>query len=237
MSVLPATIDLNADLGEGFPNDGRLLELVTSASIACGGHAGDRGTMMATLQRALMHGVAVGAHPGYADRATFGRREMKTTAQDVEKLVLEQVAELKRASRLLDHPIRFVKPHGALYNQAQRDDEVARGVIAAMKWLDLPLLGQPGSVLETLAAEAKIRFIAEGFPERRYQPDGRLVPRSQPDAVLHDPREIEAQVLRLASKGHATLCIHGDDPDAVAKAENVRGVLERHGIQPRFWGD
>ena len=123
-----------------------------------------------------------------------------------------------------------MKPHGALYNQAQRQAEVADGVIAAVTRLGLPVLGQPGSILEVKARERGVRYIAEGFPDRGYRPDGRLVPRSEPAAVLTDPAEVEAQVVRLVEQGLATLCIHGDDPRAVDIADRVRSILMSHGI-------
>jgi UPF0271 protein len=130
--------------------------------------------------------------------------------------------------------VRFLKPHGALYNQAQRHPDIARGVARAALELGMPLLGQPGSLMETLARQHGIRYIAEGFPDRRYRADGSLVPRTEPDAILHDPREMEAQILRLAAAGGvATLCIHGDDPRAVANAKLVRRVLTDHGITIR----
>ena len=134
--VQPRSIDLNADLGEGFPNDRALLDRVTSASICCGAHAGDAATIGETLRLAARAGVVVGAHPGFADRQGFGRRVQSATAGEVEHLILDQVADLKRLADLAGVPIRFVKPHGALYNQAQNDDEIARGVIAA----DVPAL-------------------------------------------------------------------------------------------------
>jgi UPF0271 protein len=237
MNPTNATIDINADLGEGCPNDAALLELVTSTSVSCGAHAGDEAAILATLAAAKARGVAVGAHPGYPDRENFGRREQVVSTADVERLIVGQFEDLARLADQLAVPLRFVKPHGALYNQAQREAEVARGVVAAVRRLGLPVLGQPGSVLERLAGESGACFIAEGFPDRRYDADGRLVPRSRPDAVLHDVDEIDAQVARLAGLGLATLCVHGDTPWAVTTAETVRAALERHAITPRFWGD
>jgi UPF0271 protein len=223
-------IDLNADLGEGFPNDEALLARVTSASIACGAHAGDRETILGTLRAAKRRGVTVGAHPGYADRAGFGRREQSLAAAEVERLIVEQVMHLDNLATEVGLPIRFVKPHGALYNQAQRQDEVAAGVVSAQSRLRLPLVGQPATVLQARARDQGVRYLTEGFPDRRYRTDGRLVPRSDPDAILHDPAEIEAQVVRLVDQDVMTLCIHGDDPRAVANADLVRKVLERHRI-------
>jgi UPF0271 protein len=232
--VQPRSIDLNADLGEGFPNDHALLQRVTSASICCGAHAGDASTISETLRLAAQAGVVVGAHPGFADRDGFGRRLHLATTGEVERLILDQVAALKNLADLAGVPIQFLKPHGALYNQAQNDDEIARGVIAAVRLLGLPLLGQPGSCLEALAREKSVRYLAEGFPDRRYFPNGSLVPRGRPGALIHDRDELEAQVVRLVSQGRvATLCIHGDEPEAVANADRIREVLARHRIEIR----
>jgi UPF0271 protein len=228
--VTQRSIDLNADLGEGFPNDAALLARVTSASLACGAHAGDPATTASTLAEAQRLGVAVGAHPGYADRAEFGRRALHLPAGEVTRLIVAQVEFLGALAAQSGVPIRFVKPHGALYNQAQSEEDVADEVVAALLRLGLPLLGQPGSVLEERARAAGVEYITEGFPDRRYGEDGRLVPRSQADAILHDPVEIEAQVVRLVEEGVMTLCIHGDDPRAVANAETVRAILARQGI-------
>ena len=235
----PTAIDLNADLGEGFPNDRALLALVTSASICCGAHAGDRHTIRKTLNEARERGVVVGAHPGYKDRDGFGRRDQSLTGAQVTDLICSQVAELTNFAREFDIDIAFLKPHGALYTQAQRDINVAAAVVRAVQILKLPLLGQPGSVLEAEAFDNRLPYIAEGFPDRRYQDDGSLVPRSQRDAVLKSAAEIEAQVLRLIGEGRvATLCIHGDDPNAVGNAELVREVLTRHGFAVRsFWNE
>jgi UPF0271 protein len=224
------SIDLNADLGEGCTNDAALLDRITSASVSCGAHAGDSQTILETLQAARQRPVIVGAHPGYPDPGTFGRRELWLTAAEVERLIVDQVAALARHAAEAGLSLRYVKPHGALYNQAQREDEAAAGVVAALVRLGLPLLGQPASLLESRAREQGVRYITEGFPDRRYRDDGRLVPRTEPDALLHDPNDIEAQVVRLVDQGVMTLCIHGDEPGAVANADTVRGVLERQGI-------
>jgi UPF0271 protein len=230
VTVTEQSMDLNADLGEGFPNDAALLARVTSASIACGAHAGDPATISRTLSEALSRGVAVGAHPGYADRAEFGRRELHLPPGTVTRLIVEQVEWLNSLAAPLGVPIRFVKPHGALYNQAQREEDVAGEVVTALLQFGLPLLGQPASLLEARARAAGVRYITEGFPDRRFREDGRLMPRSEPGAILHDPAEIEAQVVRLVAQGVMTLCIHGDDPRAVANAETVRAILARQGI-------
>jgi UPF0271 protein len=227
------TIDLNADLGEGFPWDEPILARVTSASVSCGAHAGDRETILLTLRAAKERGVVVGAHPGYPDRDGFGRREQAMPAADVAELVRSQVATLAARADDAGVALRFVKPHGALYNQAQREDAIASGIVTALETLGWPVLGQPGSRLEDLARRAGLRFIPEGFADRRYRPDGRLVPRSEPGAILDDPEEIEAQVLRLVDQGITTICIHGDDPRAVGLSDLVRSVLQRARITPR----
>ncbi len=223
----PATIDLNADLGEGCPHDAELLDgLVSSASVCCGAHAGGPDVIRATLARARDCGVVVGAHPGFPDRENFGRREQSISVEAVSSLILDQTARLIELADEQGLVVRFLKPHGALYNQAQRNEEIARGVISAAETLGLPLLGLPGSILHRLASARGVRYIPEGFPDRRYRDDGSLVSRSEPDAVLHDPSEMEAQLLALIASGRvATLCIHGDDPLAVDKARLVRRVL------------
>jgi UPF0271 protein len=225
---------LNADLGEGCPNDRALLERVSSASVCCGAHAGDPATIQETLRAARDLKTTIGAHPGFPDREEFGRRELTITTEEVEQLVLDQTAALLWLAEQEGVPIRFLKPHGALYNQAQRQPEVAQGVLAAASRLGLPLLGQPGTHLEAAAQGHGVLFIAEGFPDRRYLEDGSLAPRGQPGAVLHDPAEIETQVIRLVQAGQvATLCIHGDEPGAVANADHILLALRRHGIAIR----
>lgn len=228
----PATrsIDLNADLGEGFPNDRALLALVTSASLACGAHAGDRTAARDALGEIARRNVVLGAHPGFEDREHFGRRPTLVSATTAEALILRQFDWLKASADEAGVTIRYVKPHGALYNQAQSEVEIADGVLAAVARLRLPVLGQPGSVLEQRARLIGHPFIAEGFPDRRYRADGRLASRSEPGAVLEEPAAVEAQVLRLAHEGVTTLCIHGDDPRAVENARLVRAVLERESI-------
>ena len=205
------SIDLNADVGEGFPNDLALLALVSSANISCGAHAGDPHVIRETIEGAVTHAVCIGAHPGFADREGFGRREQNLTTSEVTELIRRQVEALMDLAAEVGGAVRYLKPHGALYNQAQRDPEIARGVIAAASEFRLPpLLGQPGSVVESLAKDHGITYIAEAFPDRRYRHDGIAAPRSEPGAMLHDERAIEEQVIRLAQEGNAaTLCIHG----------------------------
>jgi UPF0271 protein len=222
---------LNADLGEGFPNDRQLLELVTSASICCGAHAGSHEVIRQTLRDASAHGVVVGAHPGYRDRPGFGRVDQKLPQREVVDLVGFQLAELMNLAAEFNLDVAYIKPHGALYNQAQRQRAVAAPVARAAEVFRLPLFGQPGSVLESEARNRGLPFVPEGFPDRRYRDDGSLVPRSQLGAVLHSLKEIEAQVLHLVRAGRvSTLCVHGDDPRAVANAQLVREILQNHGI-------
>ncbi len=236
MSHSSRFIDINVDLGEGFPNDARLLDLVTSASVCCGAHAGSQETIRTTLELARARRVAVGAHPGYADRAHFGR-VVPEGPVDEKSLILEQIQTLQEIGETLGIPLRFLKPHGALYNLAQVDPRVAREAVEAARLTGLAILGQPGGQVEQMAREAGVRFVGEGFPDRRYEPDGRLVARTRPDAILTDPEEFDAQVERLVLSGVQTLCIHGDDLRAEENARRLRATLDRLKITPRFWGE
>jgi UPF0271 protein len=234
MNTPKRTIDLNADLAEGCPWDEALLERVTSASLACGAHAGDTETIQQTLQAAKEHGVVIGAHPGYADREHFGRRELGLSFEEIVELVAGQIHVLQRLAAAEGLRVQFVKPHGALYNQAQHDPNVAAAVIAAVLPLRLPLLGLPGSPLAEQAEIVGVPYIAEGFADRGYRPDGQLIARGEPGALLEDPEQIGAQVIRLCEGGTVkTLCLHGDNPKAVPLADLVRGVLAREGIAAR----
>jgi len=234
----PGPIDLNADLGEGFANDRALLELVTSANVCCGAHAGNPPAIRQTLRDATALGVCIGAHPGYADRSSFGRHEQKLSALEVMNLISSQISELTSLAAQVGARVLYLKPHGALYNQAQRDPEVAGGVVMAARAFGFPLFGLPGSLLESEANNHGVVYVAEGFTDRRYRADGSLAPRSEPGALLREPNEIEEQVIRMVREGRvATLCIHGDLPGAVANAELVRRVLNRHGIAVRSFVD
>jgi len=229
-------IDLNCDLGEGAPNDAELMPLITSANIACGAHAGDVATMRRALGLARVHGVAPGAHPGYRDRVNFGRRDLALTPDGVFQLVREQVQELRQVAAGLGMGLTHVKPHGALYNQAACDASLAEAVAAAVYEIDprLILFGLAGSALITAARTRSLAAASEVFADRRYQPDGSLVPRSSPDALIADPDEACAQVLRLIrdDRGH-TVCLHGDGPDAVGFARQLRSALQTAGIEVR----
>ncbi len=224
-------IDLNCDLGEGCPFDEELLGLIASANVACGGHAGDPSTAHATLGAAARHGVHAGAHPGFADREHFGRRELARTEQQVFEECVYQVGALAGLARAVGRPLSHLKPHGALYNMACRDDAYARPVVAAAELFSLPLLGLPGSRLQALSA-GRCEFVAEGFADRRYLPDGSLVPRSRPDAFVEDPADAVRQVEWLVrERGVRTVCVHGDNPQALAFVRELRAALLRQGIR------
>jgi UPF0271 protein len=223
-------IDLNADLGEGAGFDAELMPLVTSANVCCGLHAGGPGEIARTLVLAHRFGVRVGAHPGYADREHFGRRELALANQDLLALCVYQLGALDAMAESLGLGVHYVKPHGALYNQACRDRNVADLLVIAATHLRLPVVGLPGSQLEA-ACRDRVPFVAEGFADRRYRPDGSLVPRSEPDAFVHDPDEAVKQVEWLIREaGVRTICVHGDNPEAVAFAGAVREALLARGF-------
>ncbi len=219
-------IDLNADLGEGGSDDEALLALVTSCNIACGGHAGSDEIMRRTVELARSSGVAIGAHPGYEDRANFGRRELGLPLQEVMDLVARQVEKL---SNITGGKLHHVKPHGALYNQANRDAKLAAAVIEGIRKISphAIIYALPLSTLTEAAKAAGMQVMAEGFADRRYRQDGSLVPRTEPGAVISNLEEAVAQALELArSQTIQTLCIHGDGPHAVAMLKALREALE-----------
>lgn len=218
---MPAFL-LNADLGEGMPWDGALLGLVDWASVCCGAHAGGPEAIAHTLEGAKRRGVTVGAHPGYPDRAGFGRVERPCTRDEARQLIEEQVGDLRRIADPLGIAIAFLKPHGALYNQAQRDDAIAAGIAEAAKALGLALVGLPEGALASAAGRLGVPYRAEGFPDRGYRPDGTLIPRGEPGDILDDDRAIRDQAARLVARGVRVLCIHGDRPDAPALAARLR---------------
>lgn len=232
-----AWIDLNADLGEGFPHDEAILKIVSSASVSCGSHAGDDRSILSTLRTAKTLGVVVGAHPGFPDREGFGRRNRALSRTETRELVTDQVLHLCMLADSESVAIRFVKPHGALYNQAQIDAEIALGIVDSildLKIRGLAALGLPDSDLERAASRVKVPFVAEGFADRGYDENARLIPRGSPGAMLTDQKMISDQVVQLARGGRVrTLCIHGDDPHAVENATRVRKALEAAGIAVR----
>lgn len=247
-----AAIDLNADLGEtvdGAPtaDDEAMFAVISSASIACGGHAGDAASMRGAVARAARFGVAVGAHPSYPDRENFGRLAVAMDPADLEAAVAGQLSALARAGA----DIRYVKPHGALYHAVTRDREQADAVTRAVAGFavrlgrPLPVLGLPGEIAAA-AASVGLPFVREAFLDRAYLPDGALVPRTQPGALLDDPEFVAARAVRLArdreveaidgsivTADAASLCVHGDSPAAVAMARAVRSALDTAGVEVR----
>lgn len=227
------SIDLNADLGEGAPEDREILRSITSANVSCGHHAGDAGTTRLTIEAARDAGVAVGAHPGFADRAHFGRRELAFTPEAAYDLVAAQLHEFMIMADAVGVRTAHVKPHGALYNMASRDralaDAVARAVLDTDPQLMLTALA--GSQLVAAGVANGLLTVAEGFPDRGYAPDGSLLPRGAPGAVVTDPAIAAARAVELAERGTVgTLCIHGDAPGAAAIARAVCTSLERAGF-------
>jgi UPF0271 protein len=226
-------IDLNCDLGEGCGLDEELMPLITSANVACGFHAGDPGTSFRTLQTAARYGVRAGAHPGFPDREHFGRRDLAQSEQQVFEETVYQVGALAGLARAAGIVLHHLKPHGALYNLACRDDAYARPIMEAAVLFELPLTGLPGSRLQALAA-GRCRFVAEGFADRRYQTDGSLVPRSDPHPFVENTEEAVQQVESLIRKhGVQTICVHGDNPRALDFIRELRKVLTNKGITIR----
>jgi UPF0271 protein len=244
------SIDLNADLGEGFGrwtlgDDEALLGIVTSANVACGFHAGDPATMHRICRAAVERGVAVGAQVGYRDLAGFGRRRIDYDLDELRDDIVYQIGALQAFCRMAGDRVRYVKPHGALYNTAAVDPGQASAVVAAVAGYDraLPLLCQPGSVLARAADAAGLTVVGEGFADRGYRPDGTLMPRSAEGALIHEPEAVVARAVRMAVDGEVTtsdgivvpcrvasICVHGDTPGAVALAGRVRAGLESAGL-------
>jgi UPF0271 protein len=239
------SIDLNADLGEGFGrwklgDDEALLDIVTSANMACGFHAGDPSTMRRLCDAASANGVAVGAQVGYRDLAGFGRRRIDYDLDELRDDIVYQIGALQAFCRMAGDRVRYVKPHGALYNTAAVDPGQASAVVAAVTGYDrtLPVLCQPGSVLARAAEAAGLTVVGEGFADRGYRADGTLVPRSAPGALIQDPEAVAARAVRMAVEGVVdtadgdvipcpveSICLHGDTPGAVRLAGSVRAGL------------
>jgi 5-oxoprolinase (ATP-hydrolysing) subunit A len=243
-------IDLNADLGESFGSwpmgeDDVLLSCITSANVACGFHAGDPGVMRRTVALAKRHGVAVGAHPGFPDLVGFGRRELHASPEEVEDFVLYQVAALAGFAAAAGLRLQHVKPHGALYNMAVRDRDLAASIVRAVAACDpaLVLFGLPNSELLREGERAGLQVAAEAFADRAYEPDGTLVSRRKPGSVMHDAAEVVSRAVGMARDGTVTavdgstipvrvdtICVHGDTPGAAALARSIRHGLEDAGI-------
>ncbi|WP_405793587.1 LamB/YcsF family protein [Streptomyces sp. NBC_01506] len=245
-----ATIDLNADVGEGFGawrmgDDDALLDIVSSANVACGFHAGDPPTMRRVTQAAAARGVAVGAHVAYRDLAGFGRRRITMDPEDLADEITYQIGALDAFCRAAGDRLRHIKPHGALYHACAQDSLQARAVVDAVAGYDsgLAVFGQPGSSLLALAHRAGLRTVPEGFADRQYASDGTLLPRDHAAALLTDPSAVVAQAVQIV-RSHTvraadgtnvaapaeTLCIHGDTPGAVELARRVRVGLERRDV-------
>ena len=227
-------IDLNCDLGEDIGNDEAIMPYITSANIACGFHAGDEHTMRETIHLAKRFGVNVGAHPSWKDRENFGRKEINTSPDEVEKLVLEQIQILAAIAKEEGVTLTHVKPHGALYNQSAKDVELANAIARAVKTssVDLILVGLAGSRSIEAGREMGVRVAAVGFPDRGYNADGSLMSRVLPGALIESPEEVAEHAIELVKTGRMdTLCLHGDHPNAAENAKMLREVLEKNGIE------
>jgi UPF0271 protein len=244
------SIDLNCDMGESFGAysigaDAAVMPSISSANVACGYHGGDPGVMRKTVRLARDAGVSVGAHPGFPDRAGFGRRDMTLSPAEVEDMVLYQVGALAAIARSEGVELRHVKAHGALYNMAARDRALADAIARATRAFErgLVLFGLPGSELLRAGRDAGLAVASEGFADRAYEPDGSLTPRSRTGAVIHDAAQVVARAVRMVTEGRVvatdgsemalrvdTLCVHGDTPGADELTRVLRAGLERAGI-------
>ena len=223
-------IDINCDMGEleDSAHEAALMEHITSANIACGGHAGDEAIMERTARLALERGVRIGAHPGYPDRANFGRIEMAMTADEIARTVYEQIVRLEAVVSGLGGKIEYVKPHGALYNVAVHNGGVARAIGRGVaRWNpDTLVFGLAGSPMLDVWREMRLQVAGEAFADRRYEPDGTLRSRKFADALITDPKAAAAQAVRLAREGRAeTICVHGDTPGSVEILRTCREAL------------
>ncbi|UMY16061.1 5-oxoprolinase subunit PxpA [Methylobacterium organophilum] len=245
-----ARIDLNADLGEGYGpwrlgEDEALLDVVTSASIACGFHAGDPTIMVETAAAAKARSVAIGAHPGFHDLRGFGRQVIRQPVREIERDVAYQIGAMQACAALAGHRVSYVKAHGALANLANAEPEIAKAVARAVAGVDrgLALMVMPGLAAERAAESVGLRSLREIYADRAYAEDGQLAPRGTPGAVIHDAEAIAARVLRMVEEGGVltasgqllpvgidTVCVHGDTPGALTAARAVRAGLERAGI-------
>lgn len=231
-------VDLNADLGESYGrwtlgDDAALLPLVTSANVACGFHAGDPLTLRRTCVDAATHGVVIGAQVSYPDLVGFGRRFLDISPDDLAAGVLYQIGALQALARAAGTAVRYVKPHGALYNATVEHEQQAAAVVDAVVTCDpsLPVLGLPGSALLRLAAGRGLRAVPEYFVDRRYTADGRLADRRRPDALVEDAEEAAERAVAAARSGRVeSMCLHGDSPGAVAMARAVRAALTDAGV-------
>lgn len=249
-SLVVRSIDLNADLGEGFGpwvmgDDAAMLELVSSANVACGGHASDPDTMFRTLTLAKAHGVVTGAHPSYPDKQGFGRRRLPSTPAEIERFTAAQVGALIGVAALVGQPIAYVKPHGALANVAAEEAPVALAIVRAVRAVDprLALLAISGTVLEIVARDAGMGVFSEVFADRGYTPQGTLVPRGTPGAMIEDAQVAASRLFDFFASGVMpsvggepvalradSVCIHGDSPHAAAMARHLRAAFTARGL-------
>ena len=233
-------MDINSDMGEGMSNDAELLHYISSTNIACGWHAGDPATMKRLVEQAIQKNVLIGAHPGFPDLEGFGRREMEVSEEDAYNYVIYQAGALQGFANAAGTKLHHVKPHGAFYNQAAKNIQLARGIARAVKDLgrEVILYGLAGSCLVDAANELKVPVWQEVFADRRYTKEGFLVPRTQAGAVIEDEAAALEQVMQMAKKGQVTaidgsiikiqadtLCIHGDNPHAVEFARKIQAAL------------
>ena len=248
------TIDINSDLGESFGawkmgDDSAMLDVVSSANVACGFHAGDPAGILKTVKAAAERGVAIGAHVGYRDLAGFGRRNMDPSSEELIGDVIYQIGALQGLAKAAGTRVTYVKPHGALYNTIAIDARQAADVIAAIRAIDpsLVLMALAGSQLVEQARSAGLTVVAEAFADRAYTPQGNLVSRREKGSVLHDPELVAQRMLRMVRDGvieaidgtmtqidAQSICVHGDSPGAVAIAQRLRALLEEsgHAVQP-----
>lgn len=220
-------IDFNADIAEGCPHDAELMQYVQSVNIACATHAGSPVIMVQALREAKARNLRVGAHPGYFDRENFGRQEVKVTPEELYYNVIYQLAALKSLAEEVGIAVAYVKPHGAKYHQVGRDRSLAKAMVDAARKFGLAIMGQPGTVIEAVCKTNGVHYLKEGFADRRYLPDGTLVPRTQHDAMLYDPHEAVKQIRWLVEAfGVDSICVHGDEPKAVTFVRELRQLLE-----------
>jgi len=248
------SIDLNCDMGESFGAyqlgmDEAVIAHISSANIACGWHAGDPMVMDRTVRLAKMHGVSPGAHPGYPDLMGFGRREMNLSRDEIRAYLIYQIGALQGFCAAHGLKLKHVKPHGSLYLSAVVNEDIARGIAEAIKAVDpdlytMALAGRKGERVATVSREMGLKVVREAFPDRAYTPEGTLVPRSQPGAVIKDPAEVAKRALMMAKDGAVvaidgrrialqaqTLCVHGDTPGAVDLVQRIGQVFAAEGIQ------
>ena len=253
------SIDLNCDMGESFGAytigmDDQVMQHITSANIACGFHAGDPMVMHKTVKLAVENRVGIGAHPGYPDLLGFGRRNMACTPEEIQQYIIYQIGALNAFCKVHNTRLTHVKPHGALYLDAVENESTARAIATGIMTLDpslrfVALAGKKGETMRRMGQEMGLKVVYEAFPDRAYTPDGTLVPRKQPGAVICDPEEVAQRALDMA-KGFVTavdgtpiqltaqtLCVHGDNPEAINLVKTIRKILKENHIQVKPMGE